>query len=135
MSVLRNTTNGNSSVRKTKQNKLIHLSKFSACGQKKIKELYWLYSGWVFSGLLTNGQKGHHLQNLSHISYKDEPWQSYTLPKADPKNIWNRLHTSWVLLTSKIRKFLYIKEYTYRLHFNTYFLIFLALLESGKVTT
>ena len=28
MSVLRNTTNENSSVRKTKQNKLIHLSKF-----------------------------------------------------------------------------------------------------------
>ena len=25
--------------------------------------------------------------NLSHISYNDETWHSYTLPKEDPKNI------------------------------------------------
>ena len=24
---------------------------------------------------------------LSHISYNDETWHSYTLPKEDPKNI------------------------------------------------
>ena len=33
-------------------------------------------------------------KNLSHISYKDETWQSYTLPKEDPK------YTPRVLLTS-----------------------------------
>ena len=27
------------------------------------------------------------LQSLSHISYTDETWHSYTLPKEDPKNI------------------------------------------------
>ena len=26
-------------------------------------------------------------QNLSHISYNDKTWQSYTLPKEDPGNI------------------------------------------------
>ena len=26
-------------------------------------------------------------QTLSHISYNDETWHSYTLPKQDPKNI------------------------------------------------
>ena len=26
-------------------------------------------------------------QNLSHISYKEETWRSYTLPKANPKTI------------------------------------------------
>ena len=38
--------------------------------------------------------------NLSHISYNDETWYSYTLPKEDQKNIWITWHTSWVLLTS-----------------------------------
>ena len=49
MSVLRNTRNENSSVRKTKRNKLIHLPKFSACGQKKIK------MGWM--GLFGSAHK------------------------------------------------------------------------------
>ena len=26
-------------------------------------------------------------KNLSHISYSDETWHSYTLPKEDPKSI------------------------------------------------
>ena len=26
-------------------------------------------------------------ENLRHISYNDETWQSYTLPKEDPKNV------------------------------------------------
>ena len=26
-------------------------------------------------------------QNLPHISYNDESWHSYTLPKEDPKNV------------------------------------------------
>lgn len=32
-------------------------------------------------------QKGFPLQNLSHISYSDETWQSYTIPEEDPTNI------------------------------------------------
>ena len=31
------------------------------------------------------GQKGPPPLNLSHISYNDETWYSYTLPKEDPK--------------------------------------------------
>ena len=44
-------------------------------------------------------------KNLSHISYNDETWHSYTsytLPKNDPKNIWITWHTPWVPLTSAI---------------------------------
>ena len=37
---------------------------------------------------------------LSHISYNDETWHSYTLPKEGPKNIWIAWHIPWVLLTS-----------------------------------
>ena len=33
----------------------------------------------------------------SHISYNDETWYSYTLPKGDRKITW---HTPWFLLTS-----------------------------------
>ena len=33
------------------------------------------------------GQKGLPPQNLRHISYNDQTWHSYTLPKEDPKNI------------------------------------------------
>ena len=33
------------------------------------------------------GQKGLPPQNLQHISYNDQTWHSYTLPKEDPKNI------------------------------------------------
>ena len=39
-------------------------------------------------------------KNLSYISYNDETWHSYTLPKEDPKNIWITWHTRWVLLIS-----------------------------------
>ena len=31
--------------------------------------------------------------HLSHISYNDETWHSYTLPKEDPKNIWTTWNT------------------------------------------
>ena len=48
--------------------------------------------GWGGGGLFA--------QNLSHISYNDETWHSYTLAKEDPKNIWITWHTPWVLLTS-----------------------------------
>ena len=42
------------------------------------------YSRWAFSVLLTDGggsQKSPTTQHLSRISYNDETWQSYTLPK------------------------------------------------------
>ena len=50
------------------------------------------YSGWVFWGLLTDGEGGGSKmaplpKNLSHISYNNVTWHSYTLPKEDPKNI------------------------------------------------
>ena len=37
---------------------------------------------------------------LSHISYNDETWHSYTLLKEDPKNISTTWQTPWFLLTS-----------------------------------
>ena len=48
-----------------------------------------LYSRWTFTGSswIGGGQKGSPPQNLSHISYNDQNWHSYTLPKEDPKHI------------------------------------------------
>ena len=37
-------------------------------------------------------------RGCSHISYNDETWHSYTLPKEDPKNIWIKWDIPWVLL-------------------------------------
>ena len=37
--------------------------------------------------------------DLSDKSYNDGTWQTYTLPKEDPKNIQITWHTPWVLLT------------------------------------
>ena len=34
------------------------------------------------------GQKSRPPKNLWHISYNDETWHSYTLPKKDLKSIW-----------------------------------------------
>ena len=34
------------------------------------------------------------------MSYNNETWQTYTLLKEGPKNIWITWHTPWVLLTS-----------------------------------
>ena len=44
--------------------------------------------GWHFRGCLRMGgcQKGP-LPKIVHISYNDETWHSYILPKEDPKNI------------------------------------------------
>ena len=71
-------------------------------------------------------------------NFNDETWHSYTLPKENTKNIWIMRHTPWVLLTSAfflpgISKFCYIKKYGYRLHFDTWFLIFLTFLESLRI--
>ena len=46
------------------------------------------------------GLGGGTKKNLSHISYNDETWHSYTLAKGDPKNIWITWHTPWVLMIS-----------------------------------
>ena len=46
------------------------------------------------------GAKRPPLPKIFHISYNDETWHSYTLPKENPKTIWITCHTPWVLLTS-----------------------------------
>ena len=40
------------------------------------------------------------LKNLSNISYNDDTWHSYILPKKDSKNIQITWHKPWVLLTT-----------------------------------
>ena len=47
------------------------------------------HSRWAFSGLLTDGegQNGTPPQNLFHIFYNHETWDSYTLPKGDTKTV------------------------------------------------
>ena len=48
--------------------------------------LFGPYSGWAFSGLLTNGgAKRPPLPKICQTSYNDETWQSYTLPKKTQK--------------------------------------------------
>ena len=44
------------------------------------------------------------LPKIWHISYNDETWHIYTLPKEDPKTIRITWHTPWVLLTSAFFK-------------------------------
>ena len=60
--------------------------------------LFWM----GFSGLLPDrgGTKKVPSLNLSYISYNDETWHSYTLPKKDPKNLLIRWHKLWVIVTS-----------------------------------
>ena len=41
----------------------------------------------LFRGCSRMGGGGGKKAYLSHISYNDETWHSYTLPKGDPKNI------------------------------------------------
>ena len=48
-------------------------------------DLFWRCS-WVGGG--------------SYISYNDDTWHNFTLPKEDPKNIQIPWHTAWVLLAS-----------------------------------
>ena len=52
---------------------------------------------------------------MSHISYNDENWQSYTVPKEVPKTIWITWHTAWVLLTA----FFYRKSANFAISRNT----------------
>ena len=61
--------------------------------------------------------------NLPHISYITETWDTYILPKEDPRN----MKISWHIFLSsadisdfspEISHFVYIKKYKCRLHFN-----------------
>ena len=52
--------------------------------KKKKKKLGWAYSGWL---LMDGGKNVPSLENQSHISYNNETWHTYTLPKEDPKNV------------------------------------------------
>ena len=84
------------------------------------------------------GKKAPPPLNLSHITYYDEIWHSYILPKSNPKNIWITWHMSWVLLTSAI---FHRKSANFAISRNTRvdciliqnFLIFLTFLESLKI--
>ena len=62
-------------------------------------------------------------QNLSHIFYNDETWQSYTLPKEGKKIYESRdtpLEFCWHQhFSPQISKFCCIKKYRYRLFFDT----------------
>ena len=64
------------------------------------------------------------LPKVCNISYNDETWQSYTLPKEYTKNI-----NDISIFSQEISNFCHIKKYEYRLHFNTQFLRFLGLLK------
>ena len=60
----------------------------------------------------------------SSISYNDDTWQSYALPKEDPKKYMNHVThplTSAVIsiFSQEISKFCYMKKYKYRLHSST----------------
>ena len=80
------------------------------------------YGWWWEGGGGGGGQKGLHL-NLSHISNNYEFWHRYTLPKEESKNIWLTWHplssADISIFSPEIRKFCYIREYRYILHFDT----------------
>ena len=62
-------------------------------------------------------------KNLSHISYNDETWHSYTLPKENTKkqiyHVTHPLSSPVISIFSlEIDNFCYFKKYEYRLHFN-----------------
>ena len=56
-------------------------------------------------------------ENLLRISYNDETWHSYTLPKEDPKIIWILWHSPWSIFSPEIKTFCYVKKYRYRFDF------------------
>ena len=67
---------------------------------RSVKYPLTLFRVAVFGAAQGGEAKGPHPENLSHISYNNETWHNYTLPKEDPKNIWITWHHLWVLLTS-----------------------------------
>ena len=62
-------------------------------------------------------QKGPPPWNLSHKSYNDKVWHTYTLPKENLENIWITWHTPWALLTSG---FFHRKSANFAMSRNTY---------------
>ena len=54
-------------------------------------------------------------ENLSHISYNDETWHNYTLPKEDPKKYMNHVtqplsSADISIFSPEISKFFYIRK-------------------------
>ena len=69
------------------------------------------------------GQKGPLPKYMSHLSYNDETWQSYTSPNTSYLTYQSRdthvefcCHKHFLL---EVKKFCYVKKYRYRLHFDT----------------
>ena len=87
-------------------------------------------------GLLTDGEtkKAPPPQNLLGISYDNETWSSYILPKEDPNNIWITWHIPWALLTSA---FFQRKSANFSMSrntdFGTLFLILLTFFKSFNI--
>ena len=88
----------------------------------------------LFGKLTDGGSKdAPSTSNLLHISYNDETWHSYTLPKKPQKNMNQVTHplrfTDIGIFLQEIRKFCNIKKFRYRLHFGTNFLLLLTYFE------
>ena len=67
--------------------------------------------------------------NLLHISYNDETWQTYTLPRKN--HVTHSFSSADIsIFIPEIRKFCYIEKYRYRLYSNTFFLILLTFFKS-----
>ena len=91
----------------------------------RAKNYYFCYyyfggRGEVFERFLNPVQDGSFRDcswmGLSDISYNDETWHSYTLPKKDLKNVYITWHTFWFLLTSA---FFHRKSPTFVISTNT----------------
>ena len=73
--------------------------------------------------LLTDGggQKGPYLKS-AHMSYNDQIWQRYTLPKKGSNIYMNHVTYPFIfadfgIFSLEIIKFCRIRKYRYRLHF------------------
>ena len=103
------------------------LSKWYIC-----KPNTWTYSGWAFSGLLTDGRGAKsppfNLKSIIHILQWWNLAQLYLTYRRLKKNMNYVTHA----LTSA-DKFCYIKNYRYRLHFGTQFLILLTFFDSLRI--
>ena len=75
-------------------------------------DLFWAALGW--------GDKK--VTHLSNVTYNDETWHSYTLPKKIQNYINHLTYTfgsaDISIFSPEISNFRYIKKYRYRLHFN-----------------
>ena len=64
-----------------------HTLNILQCGHRKTFNPIQDEPFWGCSWMRGGGAKSSPPKNLSHISYKDETWHNYTLPKEDPKNL------------------------------------------------